>query len=146
LLWVDHNRTGRLINRVVGSAITLTGTTKATAPTGDIQRALEFSSPISLGSVSLPAAGTLLLWVSGTVAVTIGGVAVTLTDHGTALNTFTLKHATAGGAKSGAIVLTPTGTAKIFDMRIFSKTLSSDARTYYYTDSSQNNGKKVVFK
>lgn len=132
---------GSPIDRATGGSLSITGTA-VTGPDGNTESALQITAAVTLDTASL-SAGTLLVWYTGTIAVTIGGSSVSLTAVGTS-GSWTMAYAT-GITKTGALVITPTGTAKIFDVRTFDgSTISSGCRTYIKNDIVNNNGKIVL--
>lgn len=137
-LWPDFYYSN-LIDRVTAGSIAA-AVTQGTGVDSH-STAMQFSTPITLGSASLGGSGALLLWYKGTIAVTIGGNAVSLTAHGTS-GAWTLGYAT-GLSDSGSVVITPTGAAEVDDLRIFNSAISTGARTYYYNDIVNNSGNIV---
>lgn len=140
VLWMSYYN-GTLINRVTGAALGLTGVSAVSGPEGISGTAQQFSTEQTLPSVSL-SNGSVLIWVNGTVALSIGGTAISLTDIGT-VGSFTLKYAETI-TKSGAVKLTPTGTVTVADLRMFAAALSSGVRTYYKNDVEDNSGGIVL--
>jgi hypothetical protein len=134
--WIDLINSS-LIDRYSGSATGISGSiTAATGPESG-STAWTFSAALTFPSVTLTA-GSILIWRTGTIAVTVGGVAVALTDHGTS-GSWTLSYAT-GIAQTGAVVITPTGSPTCFDFRVFNAAISTAARTWYYNDIIDNSG------
>ena len=137
-----------IINKVNGGPISLSQASKTTGPTSE-NIAISFASALSLGSRTLAAAGTFLMWLNETVVAgaspttvtaTIGGVAITLLSHGTS-GGWSLLHTTApGSAKTGTLLITPTGTSAIYDLRTYSSTISTAVRTALYNDVINNSG------
>lgn len=140
VMWPSYYN-GTLIDRVTSAALSLDADA-VTGPEGGSGSALEFDSAITLPSVVLTGAGALLVWIDGTAAITIGGVAVSLTEHDES-GDWKLYYASSLTA-SGAVVVTPTGTVKMADMRIFNSAVSSNSRTYYFNDVDGNNGNIVM--
>jgi len=104
------------------------------------ESAFQFSAAISLGNVALTS-GELLLWYKGTLSITINGNPVSLTSHGTS-GAWTLAYAS-GLSDSGEVLITPTGTVEIDDMRIYTSAISEAARTYYYNKITNSDGSIV---
>jgi len=138
---VGYSR-GDLIDRATGSAVVETGITRIEGLDGISNSALQFATALTMPTITLTA-GALLVWYQGVIAITIGGVAVVLTDHDTS-GSWTLGYANAL-TESGVVLVTPTGTGKIFDLQAHSS-ISEDARTYYFADSDDNSGKIMLPK
>lgn len=130
VFWLGYFR-GNVINRVTGVTISGVSMTAVTGPDSQ-SSGMQFTSAQGLGTVTVGASGSLLIWTKGTVALTIGGDSVSLTAHDTS-GDWTLRYADTVG-KSGALVVTPTGTASVYDIRAFNTAISSAQRTYYYND------------
>lgn len=140
--WIDIIGSD-LIDRSSSALITGQTYTAVTDPVSTT-KGLEIAAAITFPSVALTGAGVVLIWYNGTIALTIGGNAVALTDHSTtAVGTYKLAYANTL-TKSGAVVITPTGTAKIWDLRILNSAISTNQRTYYYNDIKDNSGKVFV--
>jgi hypothetical protein len=139
-LWIGSVE-GNILNRVLGGVISIVGASSAAGPDGASNSAMAFSAPITLpGALSLTGAGTLLVWYYGTIAVTIGGVSVALTDLiATAVNGWKLGYA-ASLTQSGILVITPTGSARVADIRAFDAIVSANALAYYYNNIINNSG------
>lgn len=135
--WFGRFRLGT-INRSTGATVDVGTATAVTGPEGNSETALQITEALSLGSVSV-SAGSILIWATGTIAVTIGGTPVVLAAHGTS-GTWTLYYADTQ-TLSGALIVTPTGTAKMFGARGFDADISTASRTYYYSDIVNNSGK-----
>ena len=86
--------------------------------------------------------GTFILWFQGTIAITVGGSAVTLTTHSTS-GPWTLAFSNSF-SDNGAVVITPTGTGQIADLRAFTAGITVNSRTYYFNDIDANSGKIMV--
>lgn len=129
-----------LINRRDGAVISISATAAA-GMDGYPGSAIRITAPVTLGSITF---ATLLFWAKGPIAATSGGTALTLVTLGTHVvsgETWTLYYVNTTG--SGALVLTPTGSADIFDLRALPVALSANAREYYYTNVANNDGKEV---
>lgn len=146
-IWVGWFRSN-VVNRVTGGLVSGLSVTQVTGPDSQ-SSAFSFSAAQNFGSVTIGASGTLLLWVNEvvaadgnptTIAVTVGGDAVTMVSHGNS-GGWSLLYANTVG-KSGDLVITPTGTKYVYDIRAFDTAISSDARTYYYADI--NDGGNVM--
>lgn len=103
--------------------------------------AIQITTAETLGSVALDG-GSLFLWVYGTVAAAIGGSAVSLVEQG-AIGNWHLKYAT-GITGTGALVLTPTGTARYYDARAFAGAITTGFLAWYFKDCEKNGGKVVL--
>jgi len=135
-LWAVLNSVGNTINRVTGSAISITYTA-ATGP-DDQTSGMTIAAATTLSSTTLTGSGTLLIWHNGAITVTIGGVAIVLTTHDTS-GSWTLSYANTLTA-SGSLVITPTTTAIISDIRTYDSAITAAARGYYYDDVVDNDG------
>jgi len=135
-LWLKN---GAMINRITGAAIA--GTVTAVAGPDDHTEGITITAAVTGPSVTC-VAGSLFIWYTGVIAVTIGGTAVALTDLDTS-GAWTLAYANAI-TLTGAVVVTPTGAANIFDFRVFSTALSTAALTYYFNDVDANDGDNVL--
>lgn len=131
------------LNRATGSSASIS-VSAVTGPDNISSSAMSFTSAITLGSVALT--GTLTLWYNGTIAVTINGNAVSLTSAGTHVVgavTWTMGYANYTVTSAGNLVVTPTGTAKIFDIRQYSSALTGEI-TYLYNDIVNNAGNRTI--
>lgn len=127
-------------NRATGSSITGTAS-GVTGIDGKSNSAFQIASALSTISVSLTS-GSILLWADGTVTATINGESVSLTSVGTS-GSWTLYYAT-GITKTGTLVLTPEGTRKIEDVRVYNSEIASATRTYLYNDMIRNSGDNTL--
>lgn len=135
-LWLSRGA-ALLLERVTG--VTLSGTVVAsTGPDARTDSAMDIASALTLGTVAL-VGGMIILWTKGTVAVTIGGVAVTLTAYPTVAGSWTLRYASSI-TRTGSLVITPTGTGGVFDPRVFASTVSSAAIADYYDSVVNHDG------
>jgi len=130
---------GILTNRATGN--TITGTYAVVSSPDARTDGISFSVAITLPSVTL-VGGTLMVFYKGTIAVTVGGNAVALTTHDTTSDSWILGYATV--TESGAVVITPTGTGYLFDLRTFATALSASARAYYFNNVDDYNGSIVL--
>lgn len=135
VLWLSRNA-NLYKNLATGSSISGTPV-GITGVDGKSNSGFQISAALTTISVSLTA-GSILFWADGTVAVAIGGASVSLSTVDT-LNGWTLYYATSIVA-SGSLVLTPSGTRKIEDLRVYNEEIDSDTRTYLYNDMDRNNG------
>lgn len=135
-LWASYLN-GTLINRTTGSEISVTST-QVTAPDGT-SNGVQISAATTFGSASV---ATLLVWANGTIAVSIGGTSIALTPLTTS-GVWTL-HWAHSLVLSGDVIITPTGTVTVFDLRTFNSATTTGARTYYWTDIINNNGLIVI--
>ena len=138
LLWLSPFL-GKVINRVNGATV-VASPTLTTGPDGYSDSGAQISAALSCGSVNANGK-PLFIWADGTVAITVGGTSVALTSHGTS-GGFTLYYGTP--TSNGAVVVTPTGTRVIADLRVLDEALSTAARTYYFEDVDDNDGKVVM--
>lgn len=138
-LWVSLFAS-QFINRVTGSALSVqpSGATGVDDYSGS---AMGLTEALTAGSVTITD-GAVLVWYKGTVALTIGGSAVALTTYDTH-DGWTLAYTT-GVTASGAVVLTPTGTATVYDLRVFSSAPGADAVGYYFDDVDKHGGDVVL--
>ncbi|MGD9211480.1 MAG: hypothetical protein PVI90_11915 [Desulfobacteraceae bacterium] len=132
------------IDRATGTELDSTEQAKITPVTGVEGRsnsAWSFTESLNLPSRSLSGA-SIILWHQGMSSFTINGVPMVFTDYNT-FGSWTLSYLTSL-TTSGAIAINPTGTCKIFDLRIIdSQVLSADAIAYYY-DNIVNHGGDVA--
>ena len=133
------------IDRATGSELGSTEQAKITPVAGVDSRsgsAWSFISALNLPSRSLTGA-SIILWHQGLSSFTINGVPMVFTDYNTS-GLWTLSYLTSL-TTSGAIVINPTGTCKIFDLRIIdSQILSADAIAYYYDNIVNHSGDVVL--
>jgi len=138
-IWVGWFR-GSVVNLKVGTVLSGVSATATTGPDSQ-ESGISVSGAANFGSVSIGASGSVLLWVNETVvageipttiAMTIGGTSVTLLSHGTSSG-WSLLYADSVG-ESGDLIITPTGTAEVFDIRGFDSAIDSTSREYYYAD------------
>ena len=127
-------------NLVTGSSISGTAT-GITGVDGKSNSGFQISAALNTISVNL-SGGSLLFWADGTVAATINGNSVILDSVGT-LSGWTLYYATSI-TESGTLILTPSGTRKIEDVRAYNSEIDSDTRTYLYNDMVRNNGNNTL--
>lgn len=144
-IWLDII-SGALKNRANNRTITVSFEA-TTDPIGN-SRSLQINAPITLPNVTLTGAGSILLWhdsvTANHIVITIGGTAIILTQHSNiAVNGYYLYYANSINL-SGAVILTPTGTRKIWDLRIFNNAINESARLYYYNDIKDNSGKVFI--
>lgn len=139
VLWLTRNET-LYRNMVTGTSIS--GTAVGVTGVDDKSNSgFQITENLSTITVNL-SSGAILFWHVGTIAITIGGNAVALSTHGTH-NGWTLSYAQ-GVTESGVLVLVPTGTVKIEDLRVRNAAISDNVRTYYYNDMVNNNGKNTL--
>ena len=132
---------GTMTDRASGSEIS-GSYTATTGPDSGSDTGFTIASALTLPSTALAGSGTLLVWHTAAITVTIGGVAVVLTAHGTS-GGWTLSYANTLTA-SGAVVITPTAAGSVSDIRTYVSGISANARGYYYTDVTSNNGEIVI--
>jgi hypothetical protein len=130
----------QFINKVTGSALD-TQPTKAEGVDGYSESAMSITEALSIGSATL-SSGSVMLWYTGTLAMTIGGNSVALTTYDTH-DGWTLAYTT-GVTESGEVVLTPTGTAKVYDVRLHSSDPGANAVGYYFDDVDKHSGNVVL--
>lgn len=133
------------IDRATGSELDSTEKTKITPVTGVEGRsnsAWSFTVALNLPSRSLSGA-SIILWHQGLSSLTINGVPMVFTDYNTS-GLWILSYLTSL-TTSGAIVINPTGTCKIYDLRIIdSQILSANAIAYYYDNIVNHSGDVVL--
>lgn len=133
------------IDRATGAELDSTEQAKITPVTGVEGRsssAWSFVESLNLPSRSLSGA-SIILWHQGLSSFTINGVPMVFTDYNTS-GLWTLSYLTSL-TTSGAIVINPTGTCKIFDLRIIdSQILSAEAIAYYYDNIVNHSGDVVL--
>ena len=133
------------IDRATGIELDSTEQSKITPVTGVEGRsnsAWSFTEALNLPSRSLSGA-SIILWHQGLSSLTINGVPMVFTDYNTS-GLWTLSYLTTL-TTSGAIVINPTGTCKIFDLRIIdSQILSTSAIAYYYDNVVNHSGDVVL--
>ncbi len=142
LLWI-WTIGGIPADRALEAALSLT-VIGSTGPDGDTGSGISFTTAQTFPSLTMTGAGELILWFKGTLAVTIGVTPITLTNQGT-FSGWTLA-SSSGITASGDLVVTPTGTVELFDMRAFNTAISSGAQAYYFNDVSNNNGNVMLVK
>lgn len=133
------------IDRATGLELDSTEQAKITSAIGVEGRsgsAWSFTVALNLPSRSLSGA-SIILWHQGLSSFTINGVPMVFTDYNTS-GLWTLSYLTSL-TTSGDIVINPTGTCKIFDLRIIdSQILSADAIAYYYDNIINHSGDVVL--
>lgn len=133
------------IDRATGAELDSTEQAKITPVTGVEGRsssAWSFVESLNLPSRSLSGA-SIILWHQGLSSFTINGVPMVFTDYNTS-GLWTLSYLTSL-TTSGAIAINPTGTCKIFDLRIIdSQILSAEAIAYYYDNIVNHSGDVVL--
>jgi hypothetical protein len=132
---------GTLRNRYNGVAIVSTGMTAVLGPESRKTCGIEFSTPITLGSLAMHA-GSALFWLYGTAVLTVNGNGGTVEEVGADGSWHLIK--VSGITASGAVVFTPTGTARIAHARFYSSEISDDAADYFLDDVVDNDGKIVL--
>lgn len=139
-LWLSRNSS---LYKNLATGTSISGTpTGATGVDGKSNSGFQISAALSTISVTL-SSGSVLFWADGTVTVTIGGNSVTLSSQGTH-GSFTLYYAT-GVTETGVLILTPSGTRIIEDVRAYSSNvIDSDTITYLYNDMVRNNGNNTM--
>jgi hypothetical protein len=139
ILWLSRNVN---LYKNLASGSSISGTPAGvTGVDGKGNSGFQISAALTTISVDL-SSGSILFWADGTVTVTIGGSAVSLSTVDT-LNGWTLYYAT-GISQSGTLVLTPSGTRKIEDLRVYNSEIDSDTRSYLYNDMSRNTGDNTL--
>ena len=104
--------------------------------------AWSFTVALNLPSRTLNGA-SIIFWHQGLTSLTINGVPMVFTDYNTS-GLWTLSYLTSLTA-SGDIVVNPSGTCKIFDLRIInSQILSAEAIAYYYDNIVNHSGDVVL--
>jgi hypothetical protein len=138
LLWLDIIGSS-IYDRAIGATVSGSYTT-ASSPDGNTM-AIVISAAITTASITV-SSGTVMIWYNGTISVTIDGDAITLTEYDTS-GSWTLGWAT-DVTKTGAMVITPTGSAQIFDVRVYNSEITSAQIAYYYNDVTDNSGNIVL--
>jgi len=132
-------------DRATGLELDSTEQAKITSTTGVDGRtgsSWSFTEALNLPSRTLSSA-SIILWHQGLSSFTVNGVPMVFTDYNTS-GLWTLSYLT-GLTTTGAIVINPTGTCKIFDLRIIdSQTLSAEAIAYYYDNIVNHSGDVVL--
>jgi hypothetical protein len=139
VLWLTRG-TNLYKNSATGASISGTPT-GATGVDGKTNSAFQISAALDTITVNLTD-GSVLFWSDGTVAVSIDGAPVSLSSGGTS-GGWTLYYAT-GIVDSGILTLTPTGTRKVEDVRVYNSEIDSDTIDYVYNDMVRNNGNNVM--
>ena len=132
------------IDRATGAALPAVESAKLSTcagPDGESDSGMEFTSAVNFAFVSLTN-GSLLLWHQSLASITIGGSSVTLTQYATS-GSWILSYAR-GITASGAVVITPTGTGRVFDRRMFNAALSDGAIEYYHDNIIDHDGDVVL--
>jgi len=143
-LWFSREPFG--VDRATGLSLSSTELAKLTECEGpdDVDwSAMQFDEAVTFPSVLLTGA-TLMIWHQDIASITIGGVAVSLTDYATQIGDWTLSYAKDITA-SGEVVVTPSGTGKVFDFKILDeKTVSDEAIAYYFNNINSHEGDVVL--
>ena len=133
------------IDRATGSELDSDEQGKITPVAGVDSRtgsAWSFTVALNLPSRTLNGA-SIIFWHQSLTSLTINGVPMVFTDYNTS-GLWTLSYLTSLTA-SGDIVINPTGTCKIFDLRIInSQILSAEAIAYYYDNIVNHSGDVVL--
>lgn len=133
------------IDRATGLELSSDEQTKITPVSGVDGRtgsAWSFTAALTLPSVSLSGA-SIILWHQGMTSLTINGVPMVFTDYNTS-GSWTLSYLTSL-TTSGPVVINPSGTCKIFDLRMIdSQILSAEAIAYYYDNVVNHSGDVVL--
>ena len=128
-----------ITNRYNGVQVETTFTA-VTSPDGG-SGGIEFNTPITLSNITL-SSGSLFVWYKDTIGITLDGNNVVLTTLST-LNGWTLGYNNSI-TDSGDLIITPTGTASIFDLRLINSSIDTDTLDYYNSDIEDNNGGVVL--
>lgn len=129
-LWLSRGET-LLLDRASGA--TLSGTVGAiTGPDGKSNSAMRLGATLSLGN-SAQASGTLILWAES--GYTISGVTLTAHSHSGSWYLYYVTNVPAN-------LELPAG--DVFDVRIYSGSISSGARGDYYTDVVSHSGRNYL--
>lgn len=133
------------IDRATGLELDSTEQAKIIPVTGVEGRstsAWSFTEALNLPSRSLSGA-SIILWHQGMTSLTINGAPMIFTDYNTS-GLWTLSYLTSL-TTSGEIVINPSGTCKIFDLRIIdSQILNTEAIAYYYDNIVNHSGDVVL--
>jgi hypothetical protein len=136
---------GVLYDRISGAKISskgvdVTGLVAVQGPEARKSCAIQFSSPLIIPEYVIENS-MCYFWVKGTVAITWNGTPLTPTVIGT-LGDWSFKSVEFD--ENGIAVFTPTGTAVLAHMRIYSRLLSDDEINYFFNDIVNNAGKIVL--
>jgi hypothetical protein len=143
LLW--FSRGNLKIDRATGeemSSSMYARVTPCTGPDGESGSAMQFTQTITLPTDLVLTDGTLMLWHQSLSSVTIGGDSISLTQHAVS-GSWILSYAK-DLARTGELVITPTGTGRAFDIRVFNSEISDDAIAYYYDNIVNHEGDVVL--
>lgn len=116
--------------------------TRCQGPDGYAESAVQFTEAVTYPPVTLAGTGTVLIWHQSLTSVVIGGTPVSLTQYGT-IGSWVLSYAKNITA-DGDVVLTPSGTGKIFEHRIFSGNLTDEAIEYYFNNINDHEGDVIL--
>jgi len=122
-----------------------TGTTGVTGPDNRSGSALNLTAAQDYGTVTIDE-GSVLIWHTAAIALTIGGVTISLTAHDTFVlgsDTWSLSYAT-GITGTGALVVTPTTTSKVFDIRGYNSEIDTETLDYLFTDVTAREGRNLL--
>jgi hypothetical protein len=139
LFWVDYFN-GTLINRCTGSPCAATGIAAVSDPIGST-RALRFTGTKILGTVSLTDGNKISVWATDLPEVTIGTSEIIMLEFDGPFDGWYL-YAGDAASVSGNVSVECSG--DLFDLRIYSTSVTDDTITYYYDDIAMNNGGIVV--
>jgi PKD repeat protein len=131
---------GKFVNRANLSTI-IDAPTVCADPLG-FSNAVRVTQPLNVGAVS--GNGSALVWAKGAITMTIGGQAQSLisADYD-ALSGYTLYFLTSV-LYAGDLVVIPSTSADLFDVRVFSTILTVADVSYYFNDA-KNNGGNIMF-
>lgn len=139
LYWLDFYN-GSLINRYNGAACTASGISAVTDPIGT-SRALRFSGEKTFGTATLGDGSRISVWSTGTPIITIGGSSIALTQYDDSFGDWSLYSGDAA-AISGSVKIQCSG--DLFDLRVYSTSITDEELSYYYDDIADNNGGIVI--
>lgn len=132
---------GTLRNRYTGATIVSTGMTAVHGPEARKTCGIQFSTPITLGTLAMTS-GSALFWLYGTAVLTVAGATGTVEEVGST-GSWHLKKVS-GITGSGSVVFTPTGTARIAHARFYRISEISDSAAAYFLSDVVNNSGKIV--
>lgn len=113
-----------------------------TGPDSREVSAFSVSGAVTLPSLSDTSAKTFTIWSSGTISgVSVGGTDITLTEYNS--DGDWSMYTSSGVSSSGSVVLTPSGTINVFDIRMMYGDLTPQFE-YYFDDITENSGDNVL--
>lgn len=133
------------VNRATGgspSATELAKMAECSGPDGRSNSAFQFTEAVTLDTISI-SGGSIRIWTQSLSSLQIGETVVSLTTLDS-IGSWNLQYAT-GITASGEVVVTPSGTGKVFDLMIVSDQLFSEAAlNFYFGNVEKHNGDSVL--